>query len=319
MQLVEPADIQFNPQNTPVSTQFDDVYFSNQDGLAETRYVFLEGNNLWARWLQHKDAHFVIAETGFGTGLNFLVVSALFQQFRADNPSAVLKRLFFISFEKFPLSQPHLAAAHTHYPEFAALATQLQQQWTIPLVAGCYRLHFDDIRLDIWLGDINDNLPQLGDYMQNKIDAWFLDGFAPSKNPQMWREELYRHMYRLTKPQGTFATFTAASAVRKGLENAGFSVRKRKGFGKKRECLHGWKEAFPPQPRCNSSPQCEALEGAKSYNSPNEFGEAKHCLPPTLVLGEGVAERRKGAKIQQKLPHLRIMCRIATEGQSQMR
>ena len=251
MQLVQPADIHFNADNTPVSNLFDDVYFSNQDGLAESRYVFLDGNDLWARWAQHSQPHFVIAETGFGTGLNFLAVSALFNQFRAEFPHAKLQRLYFISFEKFPLSQPHLAAAHARYPEFAELAARLQQQWTMPLIAGCYRLHFDDIYLDLWLGDLNDNLPQLGDYMANKVDAWFLDGFAPSKNPQMWNETLYQQMFRLTKTNGTFATFTAASAVRKGLENAGFSVQKRAGFGKKRECLQG-KKLFEKAPHFNA-------------------------------------------------------------------
>ncbi|MFJ6910568.1 MAG: FAD-dependent 5-carboxymethylaminomethyl-2-thiouridine(34) oxidoreductase MnmC, partial [Ligilactobacillus ruminis] len=95
--------------------------------------------------------------------------------------------------------------------------------------------------LDLWFGDVAENLPQLGDYMNDKIDAWFLDGFAPSKNPDMWNEQLYQQMFRFTKPQGTFATFTAASAVRKGLENSGFDITKRKGFGKKRECLSGQK------------------------------------------------------------------------------
>ncbi|MBF1255620.1 MAG: FAD-dependent 5-carboxymethylaminomethyl-2-thiouridine(34) oxidoreductase MnmC, partial [Haemophilus sp.] len=116
----------------------------------------------------------------------------------------------------------------------------LQQHWLNP-VQGCYRFHFDESTLDLWFGDVAENLPLLGDYMNDKIDAWFLDGFAPSKNPDMWNEQLYQQMFRFTKPQGTFATFTAASAVRKGLENAGFDITKRKGFGKKRECLSGQK------------------------------------------------------------------------------
>lgn len=241
MQLVQPAEIQFNENQTPVSTRFDDVYFSNQDGLAEARYVFFEGNNLWERWKVHTEPHFVIAETGFGTGLNFLAVSQLFTQFQQSYPNATLKRLYFLSFEKYPLSMEQLAIAHSHYNELTEWAKRLQQKWTMPLVAGCYRLHFDNITLDLWLGDVMDNLPQLGDYMANKIDAWFLDGFAPSKNPQMWQEELFQQMYRFTKPEGTFATFTAASSVRKGLLQAGFEVEKRKGFGQKRECLTGKK------------------------------------------------------------------------------
>ena len=240
MFTIQHAKIHFNQENTPVSDKFDDVYFSNQDGLAETHYVFLEGNQLWERWVNYQEAHFVIAETGFGTGLNFFAVTTLFREFRQKYPDLPLKRLYFISFEKYPLLLDALQQAHLAYPQFSHLAQHLQQNWLNP-TQGCYRFHFDETTLDLWFGDVAENLPQLGDYMNSKIDAWFLDGFAPSKNPDMWNEQLYQQMFRFTKPQGTFATFTAASAVRKGLENAGFNMTKRKGFGKKRECLSGQK------------------------------------------------------------------------------
>ena len=240
MFTIQHAKIHFNQENTPVSDKFDDVYFSNQDGLAETHYVFLEGNQLWERWVNYQEAHFVIAETGFGTGLNFFAVTSLFREFRQKYPDSPLKRLYFISFEKYPLLLDALQQAHLAYPQFSHLAQHLQQHWLNP-IQGCYRFHFDETSLDLWFGDVAENLPQLGDYMNGKIDAWFLDGFAPSKNPDMWNEQLYQQMFRFTKPQGTFATFTAASAVRKGLENVGFDITKRKGFGKKRECLSGQK------------------------------------------------------------------------------
>ena len=240
MFTIQHAKIHFNQENTPVSDKFDDVYFSNQDGLAETHYVFLEGNQLWERWVNYQEAYFVIAETGFGTGLNFFAVTSLFREFRQKYPDSPLKHLYFISFEKYPLPLDTLQQAHLAYPQFSHLAQHLQQHWLNP-IQGCYRFHFDETTLDLWFGDVAENLPQLGDYMNDKIDAWFLDGFAPSKNPDMWNEQLYQQMFRFTKPQGTFATFTAASAVRKGLENAGFNITKRKGFGKKRECLSGQK------------------------------------------------------------------------------
>ncbi|OBX91875.1 bifunctional tRNA (5-methylaminomethyl-2-thiouridylate)-methyltransferase MnmD/FAD-dependent cmnm(5)s(2)U34 oxidoreductase MnmC [Haemophilus sp. CCUG 60358] len=245
MFTIQHAKIHFNQENTPVSDKFDDVYFSNQDGLAETHYVFLEGNQLWERWVNYQEAHFVIAETGFGTGLNFFAVTTLFREFRQKHPDSPLKRLYFISFEKYPLLLDALQQAHLAYPQFSHLAQHLQQHWLNP-IQGCYRFHFDETTLDLWFGDVSENLPQLGDYMNDKIDAWFLDGFAPSKNPDMWNEQLYQQMFRFTKPQGTFATFTAASAVRKGLENAGFNIKKRKGFGKKRECLSGQKTQEKP-------------------------------------------------------------------------
>lgn len=199
--------------------------------MAETDYVFLQGNQLWERWITHKEANFVIAETGFGTGLNFFAVTKLFREFRQQHENHPLKRLNFISFEKYPLKITALLQAHLAYPQFEDLSAHLQRYWP-SLILGCHRIHFEETTLDLWFGDVSENLPQLGDYMNERINAWFLDGFAPSKNPEMWNDDLYNLMFRFTKPNGSFATFTAASAVRKGLESAGFNVTKRKGFGK---------------------------------------------------------------------------------------
>ena len=240
IQPISFAEVAFQT-NTLISAQFDDIYFSPTDGLAESQYVFLEGNQLWQRWQTHPQTHFVIAETGFGTGLNFFAVMALFKQFRQTYPQAKLKRLFFISFEKYPLTAQSLQKAYQSYPQFASELQHLLANWQQP-IAGCYRQHFtENISLDLWFGDLQENLPQLGDYYCEQIDAWFLDGFAPSKNPEMWTDFLFQQMFRLTKLNGTFATFTAASMVRKGLIAAGFSVQKRKGFAQKRECLVGTK------------------------------------------------------------------------------
>ncbi|OOR99388.1 bifunctional tRNA (5-methylaminomethyl-2-thiouridine)(34)-methyltransferase MnmD/FAD-dependent 5-carboxymethylaminomethyl-2-thiouridine(34) oxidoreductase MnmC [Canicola haemoglobinophilus] len=243
MFTITSAKVHLNQQNTPVSEQFDDVYFSNQNGLAESEYIFQQGNQLWNRWITSQEKHFVIAETGFGTGLNFFSVTALFRLFRQQYPTSHLKRLFFISFEKYPIPKIQLQQIHRLYPQLSELSQQLQHYWLEP-IQGCQRFHFAETTLDLWFGDIADNLSQLGDYMQNRIDAWFLDGFSPSKNPQMWNDELYQWMFYYSKPQGTFSTYTAASAVRKGLLHAGFEVYKRKGYGKKRECLWGLKNAI---------------------------------------------------------------------------
>ena len=288
MFTIQHAKIHFNQENTPVSDKFDDVYFSNQDGLAETHYVFLEGNQLWERWVNYQEVHFVIAETGFGTGLNFFAVTSLFREFRQKYPDSPLKRLYFISFEKYPLALDALQQAHLAYPQFSHLAQHLQQHWLNP-IQGCYRFHFDETTLDLWFGDVAENLPQLGDYMNDKIDAWFLDGFAPSKNHDMWNEQLYQQMFRFTKPQGTFATFTAASAVRKGLENAGFDITKRKGFGKKRECLSGQK----------THEKLTALSAPWFHNQPANLNKQD-----IAIIGGGIASLctaislvKRGAKI----------------------
>ncbi len=248
---IQPANLEFNAEGTPVSRDFDDVYFSNDNGLEETRYVFLEGNHLSTRFPEHPRSLFVVAESGFGTGLNFLTLWQAFDQFRAAHPEATLQRLHFISFEKFPLTAHDLRLAHQRWPELAHWAEQLQVQWP-PAIGGCHRLILDDgrVTLDLWLGDINDLTDKLDDSMHQKVDAWFLDGFAPAKNPDMWSPHLFSAMARLARPGATLATFTSAGFVRRGLQEAGFTMRKTKGFGRKRDMLVGVMEqdlAIPAQ------------------------------------------------------------------------
>jgi tRNA 5-methylaminomethyl-2-thiouridine biosynthesis bifunctional protein len=237
---IQTAALSWNEQGTPVSKQFDDVYFSNQDGLEETRYVFLKGNQLPQRFSCHPRPLFLVAETGFGTGLNFLTLWQAFASFRETTPNATLQRLHFISFEKFPLVQADLAAAHARWPELAPFADELRAQWPLPL-PGCHRLLLAEgrITLDLWFGDVNALLPHVDPSMNRQIDAWFLDGFAPAKNPDMWTEQLFAAMARFARPGGSLATFTAAGFVRRGLQQAGFEVIKSKGFGQKREMLIG--------------------------------------------------------------------------------
>ncbi|WP_189389184.1 bifunctional tRNA (5-methylaminomethyl-2-thiouridine)(34)-methyltransferase MnmD/FAD-dependent 5-carboxymethylaminomethyl-2-thiouridine(34) oxidoreductase MnmC [Buttiauxella sp. B2] len=237
---IQSANLGFNEEGTPVSREFDDVYFSNDNGLEETRYVFLGGNRLLERFATHDRSLFIVGESGFGTGLNFLTLWQAFDNFCTKHPLATLQRLHFISFEKFPLTASDLHAAHAHWPELAAFALQLQQQWPLP-IAGCHRLLLADgrVTLDLWFGDINELIPQLDDTLNNHVDAWFLDGFAPSKNPDMWTQQLFNAMAKLARAGGTLSTFTSAGFVRRGLIDAGFTMTKSKGFGRKREMLTG--------------------------------------------------------------------------------
>ncbi|MER0125614.1 bifunctional tRNA (5-methylaminomethyl-2-thiouridine)(34)-methyltransferase MnmD/FAD-dependent 5-carboxymethylaminomethyl-2-thiouridine(34) oxidoreductase MnmC [Franconibacter daqui] len=240
LNAIQPASLDFNSEGTPVSRDFDDVYFSNDNGLEETRYVFLGGNHLPERFLTHPRSSLVVAESGFGTGLNFLTLWQAFDAFRHAHPQAPLQRLHFITFEKFPLTAQDLRQAHAHWPELAPWAQKLQQQWPLPL-PGCQRLLLDDgrITLDLWFGDINSLVDELDDSLNQQVDAWFLDGFAPAKNPDMWTPKLFSAMARLARKEGTLATFTSAGFVRRGLQEAGFTMQKRKGFGRKREMLTG--------------------------------------------------------------------------------
>ncbi len=250
---IQSANLEFNSEGTPVSRDFDDVYFSNDNGLEETRYVFLGGNQIEVRFPQHPHPLFVVAESGFGTGLNFLTLWQAFDAFRRQHPDATLQRLHFVSFEKYPLKAEDLRLAHQHWPELATWAEQLQAQWPQPL-AGCHRLLLDDgrVTLDLWFGDINALTDTLDDSFNQQVDAWFLDGFAPSKNPDMWTPTLFAAMARTARPGGTLATFTSAGFVRRGLQEAGFTMRKSKGFGRKREMLIG--EMREPLPNAARAP-----------------------------------------------------------------
>nr|WP_276516193.1 bifunctional tRNA (5-methylaminomethyl-2-thiouridine)(34)-methyltransferase MnmD/FAD-dependent 5-carboxymethylaminomethyl-2-thiouridine(34) oxidoreductase MnmC [Rosenbergiella australiborealis] len=237
---IKHAALHWNEQGTPVSEFFEDVYFSNDNGIEETRYVFIEGNQLPTRLISSENDCFTIAETGFGTGLNFLTLWQHYRQLRQSHPEKNLPRLHFVSCEKFPLTLADLQLAHQHWPELEYFSKTLCQQWPDAL-PGCHRLIFEqgNIVLDLWFGDINDMLEDLRANLVQKIDAWFLDGFAPSKNPDMWTDELFTVLAATVKENGTFATFTAAGFVRRGLEKAGFAVTRRKGFAQKREMLVG--------------------------------------------------------------------------------
>ncbi len=224
----------------PVSKQFGDVYFSKDNGLLETRHVFLNGNDLSER-LSALEAHdyFCVGETGFGTGLNILALWQLWQQVRPDNHS----HLHAISVEKFPLSKADLIRALKAWPELAPLAEQLIAQYPLP-IAGCHRLNFPNERfsLDLWLGDAHDVFPVIP--KTHQVHAWFLDGFAPSCNPDMWEDKVLSNIVRLSDVGTTFASFSVAGVLKRGLKQHGIQISRPRGFGHKREMLKGiWPSA----------------------------------------------------------------------------
>ncbi|SEL70201.1 tRNA 5-methylaminomethyl-2-thiouridine biosynthesis bifunctional protein [Atopomonas hussainii] len=226
------ATLNWDEHGQPHSSQFDDVYFSRASGLEETRYVFLQHNQLAERFAALKEhALFRIGETGFGTGLNFLCA---WQCFVAQAPANA--RLHFFSVEKYPLSLDDLQRALSLWPELAELSAALIQQYR-GLQRGFQTLHFAGgrVTLTLLLGDVLELLPTLN----GSVDAWFLDGFAPAKNPQMWQPELFAALARTSHAGTTLATFTCAGFVRRGLEAEGFALQKVSGFGHKREMLAG--------------------------------------------------------------------------------
>ncbi len=229
MDKLQPASIEFVAYGTPYSPAFDDVYHSALGGPTQARHVFLGGNDLPRRW-QGKD-RFVILETGFGTGLNFL---ATWQAWRAD-PQAC-RRLHYISFEKFPLTGRDLAACQLAWPEFGELAAALQKRWP-PLTPGMHRLHLDNDRVVLTLvfGDASTRLR----WLDASVDAFFLDGFSPPKNPELWSPQFCKGLARLTAPGATLATWSVAGSVRAALTEAEFEVEKRPGPLGKRQMLVG--------------------------------------------------------------------------------
>jgi tRNA 5-methylaminomethyl-2-thiouridine biosynthesis bifunctional protein len=226
--LLPYADIEIDDNGLPVNQQYDDPYFSRNGGLEETRHVFLKGNKLPTRW-QQRDC-FVVGETGFGTGLNFLTTWQAWEQTTASG------WLHFVSTELHPIRLSQLVQLHQQWPELADYTAQLQQQWPLPQ-RGFHRLNFPDSRISLTLlyGDASETLPQLS----AKVDAWYLDGFAPVRNQSLWNPELYQTIAKLTAPGGSFATYTAAGHVRRGLAEVGFEVSKCEGFGYKRDMSVG--------------------------------------------------------------------------------
>ncbi|RXZ44188.1 bifunctional tRNA (5-methylaminomethyl-2-thiouridine)(34)-methyltransferase MnmD/FAD-dependent 5-carboxymethylaminomethyl-2-thiouridine(34) oxidoreductase MnmC [Crenobacter cavernae] len=224
----------------PFSTTFGDVYFARESGLAETRHVFLDHNRLPGRFaaLAYGEV-FTIGETGFGAALNFL---AAWQCFIEHAPEGA--RLAFASVEKYPLACDDLIRALSLWPELAELSEQLINQYR-SLPAGFHRFVFDKgrVTLTLMIGDALERYAEL----DGEVDAWFLDGFTPSRNPEMWRPELFFLMAEKSAPGASFATFTSASFVRRGLADAGFAVEKVPGYGHKREMSHGVLTT-PPEP-----------------------------------------------------------------------
>jgi len=216
-------------QEQPFSDEFDDVYFSSVGGVAETEYVFLQQNDLPGLW-QSKH-HFVIAETGFGTGLNFL--TTVMHWLNSTDKSS---KLHYISVEKYPLSKQDLQQALSVWPEFDELLDELLAAYP-PATPGYHQRSLFNGRVSLQLlqGDVIDMLGQLN----GQVDAWYLDGFAPDKNPEMWSAKVFEQIARLSHKDSRFSTYTAAGFVRRGMQNVGFDVVKVKGFGTKREMLSG--------------------------------------------------------------------------------
>lgn len=214
-------------ETIPVATRFNDPYYSKTDGLAETRHVFLAGNRLAERFARCTDT-FTIAELGFGTGLNFLAAWQLWRRTAPPNT-----QLTYLSFERYPMAESDMRHALSRWPELTDGAEKMMAKWNPDF--EFFEFHQNNMSATVFFADANIRLPQLS----FQADAWFLDGFAPSRNPDLWSLELMQQVFAHTEEGGTFATYTAAGWVRRNLQAAGFGVDRVPGHGTKREMMTG--------------------------------------------------------------------------------
>lgn len=217
-------DLDWRDGAVPVSRHFDDPYYSLENGLAETEYVFLAGNDLPRRFCDG----FHIAELGFGTGLNFMTALKSWRDVGLNGC------LHFTSFELYPMHTDDMARALAQFPELGPTAMPILKHWN---TSGPSSLQGADFTLDLIIGDARKTLGQ----WQGAADAWFLDGFSPAKNPQLWEEALLIAVAEKTQKGGTCASYTAAGAVRRALQSGGFEIKRTQGFGRKRHMIQGVK------------------------------------------------------------------------------
>lgn len=287
---LQPADLDWQEDGAPFSTQYGDVYFSRSGGLAETAHVFLDGNNLKQRWLELDQLGFpgvfTITELGFGTGLNFLSCWRLWQQTGCKN-----LRLHFISCEKHPMSHDAMTRALQQWPELEHVSADLLAQYP-DHTPGYHRLRFTNktndqhnVVLDLYYGDALTMLRQQSNPF-SRSDAWFLDGFSPALNPELWSEELLQTITSRCNSGSTLSSYSVTGRVVRTLKSLGFVVEKQKGFGSKRQMLFA---RFDSHAAATSHQKLKHVSGSEPALLPRQR--------TAIVIGAGLA----GATVARSL------------------
>lgn len=284
----DPPALDWSRPGTPAATDFGDIYFSVDGGLEETETVFLKGCSLPEGWQNRQ--RFVIGELGFGSGLNFLAAWRMWDMTKPKDG-----RLHFVSIEKFPFDAAQLEQALAAWPELNNYSAQLIAQWP-GRVKGFHRLHFDDVTLTLIHDDIEDSLDEL----DAKVDAWFLDGFSPAKNPAMWSAEIMQKLATLSAPGARIGTFTVAGAVREALKAAGFKVEKKTGFGRKR---HRLEAIFPGEAKDSPPIPTPTLIGAGIAGASLVKAFGRRGITPDVIHDPGhpAASHNAAALIKPRL------------------
>jgi tRNA 5-methylaminomethyl-2-thiouridine biosynthesis bifunctional protein len=280
---IENAKITWLKSGLPYSTEFEDIYYSREDAIAESQHVFLEANKLRQRW-EH-DSHneaFHIGELGFGSGLNFLQVMKLWQEL-VKRPA----RLHYIAFEKHPLTLAHMQRIHQRWPGLASQSNELLEQYT-DHSEGCHRLRLDnEITLDVYYGDAREQLNRRMIDACPPIQCWFLDGFSPANNIELWEEPLMHLLTSCSDENTTLSSYSVAGKVRTALKNAGFDVSKIEGFGRKRHCLFATMPAIEIGPIQSKQKENEIPHSLDSpwFNLPQPHFAGKTAV----IIGAGLA------------------------------
>ena len=273
---------------TPRSIEFDDDYYSPEDGLAESTYVFIEGGDVINRMQALKAGEtLTIGELGLGTALTL----ALILQAWSEHGSAGA-RCHVITIEKHPLSRSQLREASARWTSLSQEFATIRQRWPSP-IPGCHRRAelIDGLTVDFWWEDVSDALGDLDSYGSQWVDVWFLDGFTPTRNEAMWTEDVLRGVANLSCDEAHVATFTASSDVRRSLERVGFKVSKRPGFGRKRECLHGVLDLSQ-----TSNDEQPPRERPTAWDQPACTEKPQSCL----VLGAGLAGSHMARRLAER-------------------
>jgi len=294
-------------KETPRSGEFDDDYYSSEDGIAESAYVFIEGGDVINRMQSLNPGEtLVIGELGLGTGLNLALVM---QAWSENRPAGT--HCHVITIEKHPLSKSQLRSANARWTSLSQEFGTILERWPSP-IPGCHRRSelIDGLTVDFWWEDVSDALDDLDSYGHRWVDIWFLDGFTPTRNEAMWTYDVLRSAANLTREGGHVTTFTASSDVRRSLERCGFAMSKRPGFGPKRECLHGRLDQTSAASENTSERRHEERQGrvkTTAWDQPMHVQQPKACL----VLGAGLAGSHIARRLAERSCKVTVLERSA--------
>ena len=278
-------ELSFQQDGTPYSKQFNDIYFDSESGYQQSEQVFIHGNDISNR-LKNKTNQFVIAETGFGTGLNFLLTLQAYHKIQQESTHHKLPKLHFISVEKYPLTKKQLIESLQALPQLKYFSGLLLAQY--PNLAhdneSLEKLSFnffdDQVTLNIIIADATQGLSSINSQKNGLVDAWYLDGFSPAKNPDMWSKTLFEQIGRLSKSQSTIATFTVAGFVKRQMQQVGFRTQKKAYIGNKEEMLTG---VFQQDPNSNKGYQLRSTITKPQHVSIIGGGIASACVALALT------------------------------------